>query len=427
LVVNRIVLLSVSMGFMLSPHSLIVSVNVAGSMGPAFLIPFCVAAALFLANAFSYEGVFFNKGACPGEASLLRDSFGRAPTTALLLCSRGVVAISISTLILARAGYVFNEIFVYWFPNLGFSFALLAMILAVHLTSARLAGALHVLAAGVVLAALGTMVVIGLAGWGNPPPVAASDAVAKEGMLREMFLPFTVLIGFELAGLIFSGKEMSGSWRKTTWGALIAVSVSLGLWGLVSSMYVPAELLSTSTVPYSLAGRAIWGQSGRTILGLVVLTGCWLSVSVLLRSTAGMMARLAEASMLPTIFQRSAHKPWVSLSVLALAVGLLMALGFAGEPVTEVFVQGGIYFWLLTYAGVNLARFRSIVKQLSHRNCYLFIFISLIFAAAAVILIFTDPRSAEVVRFMVLAAACGMLPSCIRMIVSGKRSRQKAA
>jgi hypothetical protein len=426
-VVNRIVFLSVSMGFMLSPQSLIVSGNAAGSMGPAFLIPFCGAAALFLANSVTYEGVFFDRGAGPGEASLLWNAFGRVPATALLLCSRGVVAVSISTLILARAGYVFNEIFVYWFPNLGFSFALLAMILAVNLTSARLTGALHVLAGGIILAGLGTMIIIGFSGCGNAPPPAAGGAVAKEGILRGLFLPFTVLIGFELAGLIFRGKEMSGAWRKTTWGALIAVVVSLGLWGLVSTMYVSAELLSASTVPYSLAAWAIWGQLGRTILGLVVLAGCWLSVSVLLRSTAGMMARLAEKSMLPALFQRSGRTTWMSLSVLALAVGLLMALGLAGETITEICAQGGIYFWLITYAGVNLAVFRVLRKQESTQNGYLSFVLSLVFSAVAVILIVTDPRSADVVRFMVLAAAGCMGLSYLWGVVSGRRTHRKAA
>lgn len=58
---NRIVFLSVSMGFILSPHSLIVSGNVAGLLGPTFLIAFGVAAACDVLLSYIWDGCFGQK------------------------------------------------------------------------------------------------------------------------------------------------------------------------------------------------------------------------------------------------------------------------------------------------------------------------------------------------------------------------------
>ncbi|NIN66172.1 MAG: hypothetical protein GTO63_16055, partial [Anaerolineae bacterium] len=55
------------------------------------------------------------------------------PAIAIPLCARVAFTICAATGILVVAGYVFNEVFVYWFPNLGFSFLLLGFLLVLNL------------------------------------------------------------------------------------------------------------------------------------------------------------------------------------------------------------------------------------------------------------------------------------------------------
>ena len=57
----------------------------------------------------------------------------------LPLCARVLLLVCASTGTLAIAGYVFNEVFVYWFPNLGFSFCVLVVLLTLNLLSPKVA------------------------------------------------------------------------------------------------------------------------------------------------------------------------------------------------------------------------------------------------------------------------------------------------
>jgi hypothetical protein len=58
---------------------------------------------------------------------------------ALLLASRGGFALWGITAMLVTAGYVFNETFVPAYPNLGFSFTLLAILLGLNLLGTQVA------------------------------------------------------------------------------------------------------------------------------------------------------------------------------------------------------------------------------------------------------------------------------------------------
>jgi hypothetical protein len=97
-----------SMGFMISPMSLVILGNSVGLMGHLLLWTLPLIAIINLWTAHLYSRLFHSGGS-------------HWVLTTLQLASLVPFCIGASTLILAMAGYVLNEIFFYWFPNLLFS------------------------------------------------------------------------------------------------------------------------------------------------------------------------------------------------------------------------------------------------------------------------------------------------------------------
>jgi amino acid transporter len=137
--------------------------------------------------------------------------------------------------------------------------------------------------------------------------------------------------------------------------SLLITVFLLSLWGTVSLAHVPANRLAASSIPYTLAAREIAGQTGRILMGLVVIAGAGCAVIALFSATARMAASLARLNMLPRICRGSARRNAVVISVLASAVTAMMAAGFAGEPELEIFIRAGFLLWLLHIVLVHLA------------------------------------------------------------------------
>jgi L-asparagine transporter-like permease len=102
----------------------------------------------------------------------------------------------------------------------------------------------------------------------------------------------------------------------------------------------------TSGVP-----KAILGQKGRILMGVVVIAGTCAAVNALLIAVSRMISGMASHGLLPRFLGRSI----VSLPLLAGGSAVMMALGMAGEPVLEVFIRAGLCFWLLNYGAVHLS------------------------------------------------------------------------
>src|SRR5215813_1989522 len=133
------VFLAFALGVMLSPDTLILLGNTLGHEDRAALSGLLVAGGLHVLTARTYGRLGLHPAASAGESRVLHAAFGPLVATVLPLCARVVFTVCATTGILAIAGYVFNEVFVYWFPNLGFSFCLLGMVVGLNLAGSRVA------------------------------------------------------------------------------------------------------------------------------------------------------------------------------------------------------------------------------------------------------------------------------------------------
>jgi len=350
---QAVVFLAFALGLMLSPDTLIVLGNTLGREGYAVCSGLLVAAGLHVLTAYTYGRLGLHPAARTGESQVLHTAFGALAATVLPLCARVVYTVSATTGLLAIAGYVFNEVFVYWFPNLGWSFCLLGIVLGLNLLGRRVA-----MLAQVSYVALALGGVLGLPALGllerGPAPSGFADMAPSGISVRSLLAGLGLFVGFELALFTrpYTARLTVPPGRLMVLSIVLAALV-LGLWGMVSMRVVAPTRLAESTVPHMVAARAIGGDRGRVVMGVVVLAGTCATVHALLSAGSHMLAGLAGHGLLPAWLGRRQARP--ALVVLAVGPAAMLAMGMAGEPETEVYAKAGVLFWLLHYAAIHLA------------------------------------------------------------------------
>ena len=122
--------------------------------------------------------------------------------------------------------------------------------------------------------------------------------------------------------------------------------ILLAFWGFVSLKYVPQSSLAGSTIPYSISAREIFGQPGRVIISIAVISGtCGLVNGLFL--LAGRSLRHMADSISPLSSSRAAYSWSVSSVIFSLCIGSFMAAGLAGSDKLEILIYGALLLWLL--------------------------------------------------------------------------------
>jgi amino acid transporter len=197
--------------------------------------------------------------------------------------------------------------------------------------------------------------------------------------------------------------------------SILVVALLFSFWGLVSYIFVSPVKLAQSTVPYSITARAVFGDTGRVIVGAAVLAGCCASANALLRSVSLMIGGMTEKGLLPSFLGAASHR--VPLILLSIGIAAMMAVGMAGEPKIEIYARTGLYFWLLTYAAVPLSfliTYKHSFKGTHAITSIIQITCIIAFFSAVFGLVFTDPEREEVIKYMCVSAMVIALFSGLR-------------
>jgi len=237
-------------------------------------------------------------------------------------------------------------------------------------------------------------------------------------------LGLTLFMGYDLASFAYHEYNYPYSWGKLMISAVVVIAILFSLWALVSYLFVPAERLANSTVPYPATARAVFGNTGRIIIGIVVLAGCCASVNALLRAVSRMVVSMAEQGLLPAFIIGNPKRTLVPLILFSLAVGAMMALGMAGEPETEIYARSGLYFWLVTYAGVSISMLsvhRGPLERAKLKSSLFAVIGFIVFVFSVCVLVWTDPERAELVQFMLASAAVSTLFSLVWWGIARKK------
>ena len=362
---KTIIPLAWMMGLFVSPEALLLQGRIAGICGLGFVFPLAAALILHWLNAIgtpSNEG----PGTTPsGEIQLLTDSWGPFAASLLLLMARPVLAVCLATAVLVTSGFVFNEVFLYWFPNFGFAALVLVILLIVNLAGPQAAAAAQVLFTTTAIIGLAGLSMVGLFTWSQalPPP----QRVLTGANSQSISLAVIALVGYDL--LRYTDHNLDQTRLTTTIKTgLIAGGLLFMLWNMASLLFVAPSGLMGTNIPHILVAKTILGPTGRIVIGVVAIAGACAAVNYLYQSVARMMARMAHHHLLPPLWARSASRPVLALSSLAATTGLLMAMGFAGSDLLDVSMRAGLLLWLVFYALTHLARLLQARRKRNHGN-----------------------------------------------------------
>ena len=349
--------IAIPLGVMVSPETLVLLGNSAGYNGMIFYVSVATAAAVSCMCAYCifYPGRQADE---ENEVSLLAKAMGRFPAAALVLSARLSVTLLVATSVLVTAGFAFNEIFLYWFPNFGFAFLLLGFILVFNIIDKSWASSFQLLLLTCTLASFSVLLYAGLSS--SPSTNTAIQAseltspAAASGALL-LFLGFDLILNSQVKNKLLPAVA-----------AICTIFTLFTLWGAVSRAYVPSSSLIESTLPHLKAARAIMGQNGRLLMGVIVICGATAAVNGLFLYLGQTACALAEQGVIPRCKgEKTLHR--LASILMSVTIGILMMSGLAGEDKLTIYYRGALVLWLvvLTFRCFTSACFSSSSKSFS--------------------------------------------------------------
>jgi amino acid transporter len=388
------------MGLMVSPEALRLQGNVAGLNGLLFLLPLGAAVGLHGLNVRPPSAQDAAAGRALDEIQLLTDSFGPLAGSLMLLLARPAVAICLATATLVTSGFIFNETFVYWFPNFAFAGLLLVCITAITLAGPRVAAIAQLMFLLTAVGGLFSLSVI--AWWGPAKALQATPGPGFTKISNGLLWAVPAFIGYDLLRYTGTGSDPRRLSRRMALGLLLAGLLFLA-WNSAALRVVPAERLAQTNIPQIVSARAIAGHTGRLIMGIVGIAGSCAAVLLLFHAVARMSAQMARSGLLPVILGHSQDRPWIAVSGLTAVTGALMAMGFAGSAYLDIALRAGLLLWLLVYAGIQLA----VVVQRRNQGGAAFLpkMVCAVMLLVVVVLAAQDPERTRLVAVMLFMVA----------------------
>ena len=335
--------LALGCGWLFSPEALVIIGNSAGHLGWT-TIPLLAVISLLFSVCNRTISSSRKSSTESSELSLLQQSIGKIPAASLTLASCFPLLVLAATALLVTSGYTFNEVFLYWFPNFGFAFMLLAL-----LTLAQFLPIKHLHRLQLCLVSLAAIGICILGIYGS---FTAAKPLAKILQQPEPLSSAAVSSTFLL--FLFAGsnlfQEKEGSFSPVP---LITALVFI-FWIFASLAHVDVERLASSTIPYMTASRKILGDTGRQIMGLVVISGSCAAVTGLTLLCRQKVTDLARQQLAPQFLAKGGQR-WLIPPLVAIATGICMATGLAGDERLEVLLKSALLLWLLYYCCVSLS------------------------------------------------------------------------
>lgn len=358
--------LIVSLGFVLNVRALAAFGALAGHSGWLVFIITALLAALYGLTAAAYVRLPA-RGSEPESIALgLSPVCGEDPTPRVIvrlalvpLAARVGVFLFMGTSLLALAGYIFNEVFWRQFPNLGFSFLLLAVLAGFAALGEK---PLRQLVAVSGMLAVLTLLVFFTAALGGPAGENAGVDQLPAFSLSGLLLAATLLIGFEIGPLLAEPEPDVSARRSAYMLTVIAGAVLLAMFGAAALHVVDAGRLADTTVPHMLLARRALGSTGRMLMGGACILTTITALGGLLLAIRATSVPLFPASRRPFLAAMPMLLPCA-------AVAGLLGLGYAGKPVLEAYAAGAFGLWLAGYAVVNVAASNCVLRnsRIAHR------------------------------------------------------------
>lgn len=332
-----------AMGFLLSPRAFMISGN---GIGLASYWYFAVVAFLLATHVATLPSRTTD---CESTCINALESIGYG--------IRFFALVFFSCSILGVAGYAFNEVFLYWFPNFLFSFIVLACSFLTSLTPSGTARKIQLTA---IITILVGIVFLSAASLWAPVP---EEVNSPYFLIPYGLFPFSdglvfmapLLIGYELYASGAKDKTSGASYAL----ALCMAVLFLSIFAYASLSVSGTERLADSTVPYMVGARRILGQTGRYIMGGIIILGSYVAFTTILLFLKAPFIKFVEARPSTRLSCSNLGKQIFATVIPALTVSILLLRGYAGEPITESYIAGGFALWFMFYALSTVASLKT--------------------------------------------------------------------
>jgi hypothetical protein len=336
-----LIVISLTFSWILSPDSLVLQGNGAGLYGSSFY--FVLAVGLFFATGCTFLLRHQKLGPFAGNTfSSLTETSGIFPASALIFASQTSMVLFLPTGILVTAGFTFNEIFLYWFPNFGFSFILLILILLLNLAGRKTALTMQPIFIGIAFSGLVILALFTPAENLIQQPVQTDLTLSAMASLPAGALLF--FLGFDFS--LSNGKNAPETPTAYVFFSSILCFILFVLWTKTSLDRVATERLASTAIPYLLVARETLGQTGRLIIGVTIISGTLGCVNGLFLQANNSLVELSTA-----LFHRFSLSPFSRTRIypvlFSICIGLFMMTGLAGSEKLETYIKGSLLLWLL--------------------------------------------------------------------------------
>jgi hypothetical protein len=404
-------LLSVALGcgWLFSPEVLTIIGNSTGNLGWLCIPLLALTAALF---SFTNNTVncALQSDQHNNEVSLLEGSIGKYLASTLSISSCFPLLIIAATALLVTSGYTFNEVFLYWFPNFGFAFLLLGLLTLLQFLPLQQVYKVQLFF--VALAGTGIFV-LGVYGTLTP---------AKP--LVTIFQTPTQISAANLSSalllLLFAGSNLfTGSKNNFSKVALLALLVFVP-WIFASLAHVNPERLASSTIPFMTTSRKIMGETGRQIMGMVLIMGSCAAFTGLSLLCRQKLTELSQEKMIPLFMEKGGQR-WLFPVLVAISVGACMAKGLAGDELLETLLRSALVLGLLYYCLVSFSGIIAMKKKQLTESITSYI-APLLLSAGLTIVLIASPHTTEMTQIVFgLLIASGCLAALLVFIHHQKR------
>ena len=391
-------------GMLTAPHTLTLLGNLAG-LFQWMLLPLMFAAmAGFTLNNASLVALVDPGGRNSGELDGLSAAVGPFKAAFFLTAGRMITAVTLSTVLLVTAGFAFNETFAYWFPNFGFAFLLLALVLAAQIFGIRACRRFQLATASLALLGILLLIAVGLVGLpANGPITLAGRESMSTYRLSSILLLF---VGFEAALNHRVGNAVTLT--RAIPAVLGLIGGVLALWGVVSMGYIPSERLADSFIPHVITAKSIAGQTGRMIMAVVVIASGCAAVNALFTMVSRTVVQIMRHGTPPVPSSQRTRQSSASAVLCSLGVAAMMATGMAGTDQIDVYVRSGLYSWLLCYGVVHLGALIQLRRMPAPRSAarQVTAFAGMVLMCLAIVaLMANDPDRTVLLQFTLLSWA----------------------
>jgi len=328
-----IVALSITSFWFFSPESLVLVGNGAGGAVAGIMVLLLFAAVSLFSVSLNGNGIADDQ-AREKHTSIAKLRFSEIAGLAGIVST----AVFAPTGILVTAGFTFNEVFYYRFPNFAFAYLLLVVVLGLQFLPSKVR--INVLTVSVIgcLAGLLLLTVHGLLA----KPVGSVPYAAVNGSLSTYLPLLLVFIGMDQVRFILRNDQ------KMFKQVFFVSVLLLAGWMFVSSRFVESEKLISSTIPYMTAAGRIAGNGGRLIMGVVIISGTIGAVYGLMYVCRSYVCR----HLLP---HRAQGMDKVVSVMLSMLIGVLMGIGVAGTTELELYIRTSLLLWLISSAMSTLS------------------------------------------------------------------------